>query len=104
MKVDDRNLNGVAGAQTGRTTGTHETDRNTSAAGAHHNEYAGGDRADISGLAGRLSQALHTHSTERAQRIDALTKQYRAGQYHPTPQATSHALIQDALENKDGAA
>jgi hypothetical protein len=104
MKVDDRNLNGASSAQTGRATSTQEIDRAGSTNGSRHSESAGGDRAEISGLAGRLSQALNSNSTERSQRIEALTRQYRAGQYQANPQAVSHAFVREALESKDGAA
>jgi hypothetical protein len=102
MRVDDRNLNGAAGPQPGRTQETQETGRPGPTSGAQVAESAGGDRTEISSLASRVSQALAAHSAERAQHIGKLANQYLADQYQVSLQSTSRAVIQDALERKDG--
>jgi hypothetical protein len=100
MRVDDRNLNGAAGLQPGRTS---ETDRSGSASGAQISQTPGGDRAEISSLAGTVSDAMATHSAGRSRRVAALAQQYRAGQYTVGARPASQALVHDALERKDAA-
>jgi anti-sigma28 factor (negative regulator of flagellin synthesis) len=103
MKVDDRNLNGAAGLQPGRTAETQETDRLGSTAGAPASQPGSSDRAEISSLAGRISGTLSALSAQRAERVSALAKQYSAGSYRMDSKSTSSAIIQDALGNKDAA-
>lgn len=102
MRVDDRNLNGVAGLETGRTPDTHGAERAGSTAGSQVSESQGGDRVEISGTAGLVSQALGTGSAQRTQHIQQLAADYRSGNYRPNSLATSRAIIQDALERTDG--
>jgi hypothetical protein len=102
MRIDDRNLNGAAGLQTGRTPDTHAAERAGSTSGSQVSESQSGDRVEISGTAGLISQALGTGSVERAQRIQQLATDYRSGNYQPNSLATSKAIVQDALERTDG--
>src|SRR5574337_138543 len=101
MRVDDRNLNGATGLQPGRAAETHELDRLAPPGG--NAESAGSDRAEISSLAGRISESLAVQNTARAQRIEKLAQDYRTGRYHANPRATSRAIVQEAIGNKDGA-
>jgi hypothetical protein len=103
MRVEDRNLTGAGGPQPGRAPGAYETGRTGSTVGAQVTETAGGDRAEISSLAGTVSQAIRTHAAERAQRIGKLAAEYRAGQYNANARSASQALVRDALERKDAA-
>ncbi|HXI40130.1 MAG TPA: flagellar biosynthesis anti-sigma factor FlgM [Bryobacteraceae bacterium] len=103
MRVEDRNLNGAGGPQPGRAPGAYETGRTGSAAGAQVTETAGGDRAEISSLAGTVSQAITTHMAERAQRVEKLAAEYRSGQYNVSARSASQALVRDALERTDAA-
>lgn len=103
MRVDDRNLNGAAGLQTVRTADTQAAERAGSTSGSQISESKGGDRVEISSTAGLVSQALGTGATDRAQRIQQLTADYRSGNYQPNSLATSQAIIQDAIERTDGA-
>ena len=100
MKVDDPNLNGLAGAQTGRTPETHEANRAGSPSGARISQSAGGDRAEISSLAGRISHAFATQAATRTQHIAKLTQEYRAGKYHVDARSISQAITKDAVERK----
>jgi hypothetical protein len=102
MRIDDRNLNGAAGLQTGRTPDTHAAERAGSTSGSQVSESQGGDRVEISGTAGLVAQALGTGAAERAQRIQQLATDFRSGNYRPNSHATSRAMIQDALERTDG--
>jgi hypothetical protein len=100
MKVDDPNLNGIAGAQTGRTPETQETNRVGSNSGAKISETVGGDRAEISSLAGRISQAFAAQAAQRTQQISKLTQDYRAGKYDVNARTISRSITQDAIERK----
>ena len=102
MRIDDLNLNGAAGLQTGRTPDTHVAERTGSGSVSQVSESTGGDRVEISGTAGLVSQALGMSSVERSQRIQQLATDYRSGNYRPNSLATSKAIIQDALERTDG--
>lgn len=101
MRIDDRNLNGAAGLQPGRTTDTQTAERAGSTAGSQVSESQGGDRVEISGTAGLVSQALGAGSAQRAQHIQQLAADYRSGNYVPNSLATSRAIIKDALERTD---
>jgi hypothetical protein len=101
MRVDDRNLNSAAGPQSGRTPETQPADRPGSTSAALISESAGGDRAEISGLAGRISKTVGAQSVERANRVQVLARQYRTGNYNVNAQSASRGVIQDALESKD---
>jgi anti-sigma28 factor (negative regulator of flagellin synthesis) len=103
MRVEDRNLNEAGGLQPGRAPGAYETGRAGSTVGAQITETAGGDRAEISSLAGTVSQAVAAHAAERAQRVEKLATEYRAGQYKVSARSASQALVRDALERKDAA-
>ncbi|MBI2679546.1 MAG: hypothetical protein HYX25_00895 [Candidatus Solibacter usitatus] len=100
MKVDDPSLSGAAGAQTGRTAETQETNRPGSASNARISESIGGDRAEISSLAGRISHAFATQAAARAQHLAKLTQDYRAGKYHVDARSISQAITKDAVERK----
>jgi hypothetical protein len=103
MRVEDRNLNGPGGLQPGHAAEPHEAGRLGSTVGAQVSETAGGDRAEISSVAGTVSQAITTHAAERAQRVGKLAAEYRAGQYNVSARSASQALVRDALERKDAA-
>jgi hypothetical protein len=103
MRVDDRNLNGVAGPQSGRTQEPHSADALAPAPGTQHSGVAGSDRAEISSLASRISDVLTVNAAERTQRIAKLAQEFKQGRYSADSHATSHAVIQEALGRKDGA-
>jgi len=103
MRVEDRNLNGAGGPQPGRAAESHEAGRLGSSVGAQVSETPSRDRAEISSVAGTVSQAITTHAAERAQRVAKLATEYRAGQYNVSARSASQALVQDALERKDAA-
>jgi anti-sigma28 factor (negative regulator of flagellin synthesis) len=103
MKIDNQNLNGAAGLQPGRTVETPAVDALTSTSGTQGSGPAGSDRAEISNLAGRISQTLASQTVGRAQRIQELAQQYSAGTYKPDAQSVSRALIEGAIGGKGGA-
>ena len=103
MRVEDRNLNGAAGPQSGRTQEAHSPDASATAPGTGNSGVAGADRAEISSLAGRVSDALSVNAAERTQRIAKLAQEFKQGRYSVDSHATSQAIIQEALGRKDGA-
>ncbi len=103
MRIENQNLNGAGGVQPGRTAETPAIDSLTSTSSTHGSGSAGGDQAEISSLAGSISQTLASQSVGRAQRIQELAQQYSAGTYKPDAKAVSSALIEDAIGGKDGA-
>ncbi len=103
MRIDQPNLNGAAGPQPGRTQETPAPDPSVSGSGTQTSGSPGSDRAEISPLAGRISQALASQSAERTARIQELAKQYSTGRYSADSRATGSALVQDAIEGSNRA-
>ncbi|HLY19875.1 MAG TPA: flagellar biosynthesis anti-sigma factor FlgM [Bryobacteraceae bacterium] len=54
---------------------------------------AGADHVDLSGLAGRISQTMHTLSAQSAQRVGQLRQDFQAGRYQPDAQQLSRAVM-----------
>jgi hypothetical protein len=98
MRIDDRNLNPASASQAGAAS---EASR-SNASGTQIAESAGGDRSEISSLAGRVSQSLAGQSAARAQHLAKVAKEYAAGRYSMDSLATSRALIGTTLGNGDG--
>ena len=103
MRIDDRNLNGATGPQSGRTQEAHSADGLAPAAGTQSSGAVGADRAEISSLAGRVSDALTLQATERAQHIGKLAQEFKMGRYSVDSRTTGRAVVQEALGAKDGA-
>jgi anti-sigma28 factor (negative regulator of flagellin synthesis) len=103
MRIENQNLNGAAGLQTGRTPETNPTDALTSTSSTRGTGSVSGDHAEISSLAENISQALSAQSVNRAQRIQELAQQYSAGTYRPSAQSISSAIVTDAIGGKDAA-
>jgi len=101
MRVEDQILNGAAGLQTGQTPPASQTERPGTAPETQPIGSAGQDRADISSLAGNLSQVLSAQSAQRTQHIQKLASDFAAGRYNPDPQAISRGIVQDAIERQD---
>lgn len=96
MRINDYNpfSNAPQADKAGQTSGVHSgggTGR-TPNAGAD-----GGDRVDLSGLAGLLSQTFHADSENRAARVSQLELEIRSGRYHVDAMAVSRAMIDDAI-------
>lgn len=96
MRVEDRSIGGSAAAETGRAPETQKSERDA-AARSTPTEGSQGDRVELSSTLGRLSQAVAAQSAQRAQRVEALASLYQSGRYQPSSQATSRALIAEAL-------
>jgi hypothetical protein len=98
MKIDNQNLNGASALHPGRTQETNPAQTLGSASSSRGAGPASGDHAKVSSLAESISQALASHSVNRAQRVQELAKQYSAGSYRPDVWSISRSLIESQLE------
>ena len=103
MRIENQNLNGAAGLQTGRTPETNPTDALASTSSTRGTGTLNGDHAEISSLAENVGQALSAQSVNHAQRIQELAQQYSAGTYRPSARSVSSAIVTDAIGAKDAA-
>ena len=94
MRVDDRNPIGTGATEAARGAEPAETRgaaRSTSAG-------AGGiDQAEVSGLAGKLAEAVSGQSSERLERLEQLRLEIADGRYRPDPAKIARALVDDAV-------
>src|SRR5437879_5759298 len=99
MKIDDRsNLGavstsggkGVAGADAGTRQGTSQGIGGSS------------DRAELSGLAGKISQAVGRDTADRAAKVEQLRLQVASGGYQADSAAISSGIVNEALANTGG--
>jgi flagellar biosynthesis anti-sigma factor FlgM len=95
MKIDDRSnlgavstpgANGAAGVESG---GRRETSRGV--------DGSGPDRAELSGLAGKISQFVSKDAAGRAAKVEQLRAQVASGSYSADPAAISRGIVNDAL-------
>ena len=59
----------------------------------------GNDSAEISGLAGKISQAVSKDSANRAAQVEALRTQVAGGSFHVDVAATSRGIVNDSLSS-----
>ena len=102
MRIENQNLNGAAGLQTGRTPEATPTEGIGSSSSNRGAGSLSGDHAEISSLAGSVSQTLSAQAVNRAQRVQELAQQFRAGTYRPSAQSVSNAIVNDAIGGKNG--
>jgi hypothetical protein len=95
MKIDDRSdLGGIASPGTKGPAGTEGAGRTEGSRGAGQ---TGGDRAELSGRAGKISHALSADAAERAATVERLRLEVAEGRYRPDPAEISRAIVGDAL-------
>ena len=63
----------------------------------------GNDSAELSGLAGKISQAVSKDSANRATLVDQLRTQVASGTFQVDVQATSRGIVNDSLTSAAGA-
>jgi hypothetical protein len=93
MRIYDRNLTGTGAAESGRPQETQKLDRETASRAAS----VTGDRVELSTTLARLSQAISSFSSGRANKVQSLAAQYQSGNYRPDSLATSKGMVADAL-------
>ena len=67
--------------------------------GSRGAENPGPDRAELSGLADKISGATGRDATKRAANVEKLRGQVAEGGYRPDPAAISWSIVNDALAN-----
>jgi flagellar biosynthesis anti-sigma factor FlgM len=60
---------------------------------------AGADKAELSGLAAKISEAQEQDSAVRAAKVEHLRQLVASGEYQPDPEAISRGIVNDALSN-----
>src|SRR5579871_5220335 len=100
MRIQDRTSLGPSGPQPGRTAETQKTGHDSAATTPTGSTEA--DHVELSSTLGRLSQAIGTYASQRAERVHALATEYQAGRFRPNSQVTSRAMIAEALAAAHG--
>jgi len=92
MKIDDSsNLGSIAspGAK-----GIESSQNREPARGA---DRTGTDRAEVSGRAGKISEAITQDAASRAATVERLRLEVAEGRYNPDPAAVSRAIVGESL-------
>ena len=101
MKIDDRSdLSGIispAAKEAAKVEGGGRHD------GARGVDGAGSDRAEVSGLAGKIAQATGVDAKARAEKVERLRLEIAQGRYHPDPAEISRGIVNEALTNSAAA-
>src|ERR1039457_5271329 len=97
MRIYDRNQTGASAAETGQAQNTQNLNRAGSDSSPTRAGDGTNDRVVLSGTMSRLSRALATFESSRANRVQALPVEYQSGKYKPDPAATSKGLVSEAL-------
>jgi flagellar biosynthesis anti-sigma factor FlgM len=94
MKIIDGNLAALtnAASNAGQAQGTGRGAAPGQSAGA-----GGTDRAEISGLAGKLTEAASVESPERAARVEALRAAVEAGRYQVDAASVARGVVGEAI-------
>jgi hypothetical protein len=91
MRVDDNSLTNQVSSTASRAAESQriqvDSGASSGSAGA-----APGDRVDLSGLAGRISQSMQALASQTAKRVGQLQKDFSAGRYLPDAQQLAGAM------------
>jgi anti-sigma28 factor (negative regulator of flagellin synthesis) len=97
MKIDDQSkLGPTSTAATKGAAGAEPADRRDVGRAA---TGGGKDSAEISDLAGTISQALSKDSASRAAQVEQLRGQVASGTFHVDVAATSRGIVDHSLSN-----
>ncbi|HXJ41514.1 MAG TPA: flagellar biosynthesis anti-sigma factor FlgM [Bryobacteraceae bacterium] len=94
--VDNNNLGNTALGQTARTAETQPS-ASSSKAAAQTGASSQPDELQLSSFAGKVTQGLHSDSTNRSQRVAQLAAAVQSGTYKVDPAAVSHAIVEHEL-------
>jgi anti-sigma28 factor (negative regulator of flagellin synthesis) len=101
MKIDDRNdLNGVSTSEAKGAGGVEGAGRRE---GSRKAERTGSDRAELSGLAGKISRAVGLEAEQRAANVERLRVAVASGVYNPDPADISRGIVKDAIAHSAAA-
>lgn len=97
MKIQNPNDLSSVSSSSAKSTAGVET-------GAHRDagrgvENTGPDRAELSGLAGKIAGAVGRDSANRAAKVEQLRAQVVAGTYRPDAAEISRGIVNDSLAN-----
>ena len=91
MRVDEHSLTDQVSSSATRAGESQRIQVDTAvsagAAGA-----AAGDRVDLSGLAGRISETMQALASQSARRVSQLQKDFQAGRYEPDADQIASAM------------
>jgi anti-sigma28 factor (negative regulator of flagellin synthesis) len=91
MRVNEQSLTDQVSTTASRAAESQRIQVDT-AASSGTASAASGDRVDLSGLAGRISQSMQALASQSAQRAGQLQKDFRAGRYQPDVQQIASAM------------
>jgi flagellar biosynthesis anti-sigma factor FlgM len=95
VKIDDRtDLSGISSPGAKGAAGVENASRQE---GARGEEKAGADRAELSGRAGKIAQALGADAEKRAAEVERLRLEVASGKYNPDPAAIAKGIVSDGL-------
>ncbi len=95
MRIDDRHIPAGQQANAEKTSGLQEIERAGVSRAQGSGKRAAADRVELSGLAGRISQALDASAAQRAERVEQVSREYAAGHYQVDAAAVSRAMVKE---------
>ena len=96
MRVDDTNSIGIPASQTGKAQESREAGRPGETRPSSVQWTPGGDKVELSDLAGSLARALSTGAEQRAQGMARLAELYADGRYETNARALARTLVAEA--------
>ena len=97
MKINDRSdLSGVPAPGTKGASGVESHGR---ADGNREADRTGSDRAELSGLAGKIAHASAIDAKQRAETVERLRVEVAQGRYRPDAAEISKGIVNEALSN-----
>jgi|SRR5580693_4325281 flagellar biosynthesis anti-sigma factor FlgM len=95
MKIDNQNdLSGVSQAGAAGATSADSGNRRTTGAGSGG---AGTDSVELSGLAGKISQAVSQNAANSSAKVEQLRSEVTNGTYQADSAAISRGVVSEAL-------
>jgi flagellar biosynthesis anti-sigma factor FlgM len=95
MKIDNRNdLSGVTTPAATGVTSVDSGDQRTTVGGTGGTSS---DSVELSGLAGKISQAVNQDAANRSSAVEQLRTQVGNGTYQADSAAISHGVVNEAL-------
>jgi flagellar biosynthesis anti-sigma factor FlgM len=95
MKIHDRDLLGVG--STGSAGPVGGADSRAAGRAGQGTRTAGEDRAELSGLAARVSEEVRGEAADRLARVAELRELVKSGRYEANAEATARRLVDEAL-------
>jgi flagellar biosynthesis anti-sigma factor FlgM len=90
MRIDEHSLTDRVSTTASRAAESQRIQVDTATSSG--STAAPGDRVDLSGLAGRISQSMQALASQTAQRVGQLQKDFQAGRYQPDAQQIAGAM------------